>query len=708
MIGAIVEERIKWRENMRKMFKRVTAVSMMAIMFMSQPVQAASIPYVGTEQEVQAAYAETSKKGQEMLKALCSTYQEESAQYALIDNGKIVLTGRNGSYSRTENTALTDGHMYGIGSISKMYVTAAIMKLQEEGKIDLDAPVTQYVPEFKMADERYKKITVRMLLNHSSGLLGSTFKGALTFGTYNEKVLDEFLESLKTQRLKADPGAFSVYCNDGFTLAEIVVERVSGKDFTTFLREKFILDLGMNRTRTPAQSFYTNRLAKTYISGVKDALPKEVFGHIGAGGIYSSAADICRFATIFMDGDTHLSDKTREAMEAAEYEKGIWPEGENTTLSYGLGWDSVNMYPFNQYGIKALTKGGDTITYHASLIVLPEEKMAVAVLSSGGASTYNQVAAQEILLTALKEKGVINEIKPPLQPKAPVSAQMPASMKDYSGYYGGQALYKVTIRDDGTLKLGYPEMTGMPDTVLNYTADGDFATVDGSARIKFIKESNGRIYMQQDALSNMPFLGQTASYQYASEKLEENPVSDEVWKVWKKRNGQLYFLVDEPFNSVYYISGVVARINLLDELKGYLSIDAIQDNNLAMALIQIPGVGGRDLNDIRFYKKGNTEYVQVGNNHYVNQSAVKSLPTLSGSKVKIGSDGESKWYTVNKAAGMTMTVTVPKNASFTVYDKTGNVVLYSQIANKKTVKLSKGDLITFVGAKNSTFTLNYK
>ncbi|MEG0951457.1 MAG: serine hydrolase, partial [Niameybacter sp.] len=68
-----------------------------------------------------------------------------SLQYALIDNGEIVFSGTEGVYSKTENGSLDAQTMYGIGSTSKMFTTAAIMKLVEEGKVDLDQPVTTYI-----------------------------------------------------------------------------------------------------------------------------------------------------------------------------------------------------------------------------------------------------------------------------------------------------------------------------------------------------------------------------------------------------------------------------------------------------------------------------------------------------------------------------------------------------------------------------------
>lgn len=106
---------------------------------------------------------------------LTSMYGSTSVQYAIIDEGKIIVSGTAGVYHKENSISLTKEHMYGVGSISKTFTAAAIMQLVEKGKLELDAPVVKYLPKFKMADDRYKKITVRMLLNHSSGLMGSSF-----------------------------------------------------------------------------------------------------------------------------------------------------------------------------------------------------------------------------------------------------------------------------------------------------------------------------------------------------------------------------------------------------------------------------------------------------------------------------------------------------------------------------------------------------
>ena len=171
--------------------------------------------------------------------ALLSTSQASQADWAVWQEGKIISSGsRKNAVDSTGNYLEAQGDAYGIGSVSKIFTTVAVMQLVESGKLELDKPVVQYLPAFKMADPRYKNITVRMLLNHSSGLMGSTFGSALLLGDSSQQATGTLLDNLAKQRLKADPGAYSSYCNDGFTLAQLVVEAVTDMNFEDYLHAK--------------------------------------------------------------------------------------------------------------------------------------------------------------------------------------------------------------------------------------------------------------------------------------------------------------------------------------------------------------------------------------------------------------------------------------------------------------------------------------
>ncbi len=666
---------------------------------------------VTTNSSSTADYKETVALAKKKASVLSSFYGATSVQYAFIADGKIIASGQSGVYSKEASTALTKDTMYGIGSISKVFTTVAVMQLVEQGKVKLDNPVVDYIPEFTMADERYKDITVRMLLNHSSGLLGSSFNNSMLFNDKDQVGYNNLLDALKTSRLKAAPGDFSVYCNDGFSLAQLLVEKVTGKDFTTYLKDYISTPLNMSHTKTPYEEFTSDLLAKTYIPAFKNALPTESLSVVGAGGIYSSAEDLCRFSQIFMrdSKSTVLSSDSAKAMENPEYLNGLMKFKEASSLTYGLGWDSVITEPFTEYKIKALVKGGDTLLYHSSLIVLPEEGMAMAVFTSGAASTYNQIMAQEVLLSALKEKGTITEIKATPTPVKPTKMDLPTDQKKYEGVYlAALGAIKVALSDDGTLTLSDLFSSGSTLRYV-YTGNGKYYSPDGSNYIKFTEEANGKTYFYVSGYSNLPSLGPVTSSGYQCEKVDDKTLTKTVQAAWDARKDKKYYIINEKYSSQSYANGGMAlQVSLSEDLKGYCNNAEIIDENHAKAYLQIPGVYGRDLSDYTFYKKGKTEYLNYGSYVLKSEDNIRSLFTWSGVSFQVGGDGYAKWYKISeKSENRKLKVTVPKNAAFAVYDSNDNCIFNSWITKGTTVTLPKDGMIVFAGEPYAKFVITY-
>lgn len=583
--------------------KKRTLITAVTLVFTTLAPMSAMAEPVSNVNDV--TYEMTKKAVMEKAQILTDNYGTTSVQYALIDDGEIVISGQAGKNDMNNAVPLTADTIYGIGSTSKMVVTTAVMKLVDEGEIDLDVPVIHYVPDFKMEDERYKEITARMLLNHSSGLPGTSSSSAILFGDNDTYAHDTLLDQLAKQKLKADPGAYSVYSNDGFSLAEILVERISGMSFTAFMHRYITEPLGMNNTKTPQDLISDNKMAVTYSALHNGQLPQENTNMIASGGIYSTAEDLVQFAQIFT-GEVKgiLSSESAEAMAEEEYKNGLWPEDADSSISYGLGWDSVNLFPFNEYGIQAVAKGGNTISYHSSLIVLPEYNMAAAVTSSGGTSTTDQLIATELLLGALEEKDIIKERKPDKSFGKPVSATMPKGLSAYSGIYGGGAssLLNIDVQADGLLNLSAPLTPNSAEQKYTYTTDGTFTNDEGTEKLMFVEEDNGNIYLWSRSYQSMPGLGQIASSEYKAEKLETTELSPDVAAAWQKREGKNYFLVNEKYTSTVYDSATpIIPIHLFDEMPGLVYTNTIIDANLAVNQLQIPGLAGRDTMEYEFF-----------------------------------------------------------------------------------------------------------
>ncbi|HNX63888.1 MAG TPA: serine hydrolase domain-containing protein [Oscillospiraceae bacterium] len=629
----------------------------------------------------------------------------------------------------------SDNYIYGIGSVSKMFCTAAVMKLVDDGKIDLDTPIINYIPEFCMADERYKEITPKMLLNHSSGLMGTTSHNGFVYGGSDNSYHDNFLVQLKSQELKAAPGEYSVYCNDGFMLAEILVERVSGMSFSDYINKEISIPLGLENTFAPDEGIREELLAPVYYGNY--TLPYVNCQLIGSGGLYGTTDDLCRFSQIFMkDNSNILKKESVDLMSKSWYlNNKICADKGDSQIGYGLGWDSVNAYPYNLYNIKALTKSGDVNGYHTGLTVLPEQNLSAAITTSGGSSTYCQEAIQDIILEVLQEEGIIDDIKDikiQAENKAE-KAPLPEEMKEYAGFYISANMINIDFRSDGTLLL--KPLDSSNDTVQEYayTKSGEFVSTNGYymdghgalvsnangnkglTKLKFRKEANGKTYIMGTSYESTMGLGEFAYTLPLAEKTDANNVSSNVLNSWSKRAGKKYYLTNEVYNSNAFLYSPIMGVRLSPEVPGYVSGyvknsaekgSKIINENEAKCEIDLPGLIGRDLPDLLFSYKNNTEYLSSGSYTYIGEEALKSSEELP-EKYTVSFDNSADWYKISeKDAGSTVTIKISNNAAYYIYDKDENCISSSLFKeNSNDIILPKDGYIVLAGEKGAVFNI---
>lgn len=674
-------------------------------------------------------------------------------------NASIEKIGKSSTDSAVSAAifAQPDTFMYGIGSTSKVVTAAAVMKLSEEGRLDLDRPLTEYLSEFEMADSRYKQITPRMLLDHSSGLQGGTLNSAMLLGDHDTENHDMLLTRLKSQRLKAEPGEIQAYCNDGYTLAELLVERVSGISFTEYIVEEFAKPLGLEQFQTPQTSGLEERLAAVYDTQTGAKLPCEMANVIGSGGIYTTAEELCRFSELFMDGaegkERLISAESLLAMEDSRYDREVNPSGYDTMLSYGLGWDSVNTYPYSRYGIKALVKGGDTNYYHASLTVLPKEHISCAVLSSGGASIYNQLAVQEIVMTYLdeierieredetagfnylekkEETAAIQE-----EPDAAVSEELTAR----SGWYAGSDMLHVMISSDGGMELTAVGSGTERRQTYRYLQDGRFYSIGssyvdasgglskgsngriGKTRLSFQQGAGGAEYLMAETTEVYPGLGRSITYlpvgaYYSGSVSGSGSIpSEAAVRAWEEVSGTEYYLVSDKYSSAAYLKHFMVKPFLLSEPEGILSFEnmdlrmaAVTDAAHAEFFTKVPGQAGRDLNDYTLTEEKGTRYLEAGDSRFISD---EDLPELSDweSTVVIGDSGEAVWYSTGEnGQGIPLMIDTPENGAWYVYDHSGNemkcVSSSWTLEEGQSFYLPRDGRLAFVGTVGTVFQLH--
>ncbi|MBR4224158.1 MAG: beta-lactamase family protein, partial [Oscillospiraceae bacterium] len=419
--------------------------------------------------------------------------------------------------------------VYCVASVSKVYVTAAVMQLAEQGKVDLDAPVTEYVPNFRLDDERYKDITVRMLMDHTSGMEGSHERDWMLYADGTEPDYDEWLDELSHRRLKADPGAFAAYCNDGFTLLNIIVSNVSGMSYTDYLKENISDKIGAEHTGTFVDMYDDKDLVGVYKLG---NAPHEFLYCLspGSGGVCATAEDTAEFGSTFFKGDNRLlSEEVKDEMATR------WDRGANDhTDGNGLGWDYVESLYYERSGIKVMGKGGDIDSTHAHLMVAPDEEVSVAVLTSGGSSTYDRMMCEALLDVVLEERGKTVD---KTAPEITIADSLPEGIESYAGVYSNFS----QLGGIGTIKLYFDDRhlytsilgTGNSTPIIySPTSDGGFVRVDengnitASQEVMYFEERDGKVYIKEDSISAAPGLGEEVIKMYAAERIEENIISD--------------------------------------------------------------------------------------------------------------------------------------------------------------------------------------
>ncbi|WP_311081315.1 serine hydrolase domain-containing protein [Paenibacillus polymyxa] len=677
--------------------KKIIAVFVSAMLFV--------LPMTNTF--AQGTVEPIKEKARSLASELVSKYGASGVQYAIMDQGNIVLSDSVGVKNKATNEQITKDTMFGIGSTSKMYVSAATMMLVDAHKVDIDQPLTTYIKDFKMSDERYKQITPRMLLNHSSGLYGTHYKNSMLFNDNDTENHDELLLRLQSETLKSNPGEYSVYTNDGFQLLEILVERVSGLRYTDFLAKHINTPLGLKSTKTSLDQFDRQQLSQTYFPAIEGALPVENANVIGTGGLYSTAEEVAMFSEVLTGNRPDiLSVQSAKSMQSHEYRKGIWVPEETNSFNYGLGWDAVQLAPFSDYGITALSKGGDTVLYHSTLITIPEHHISMAVLSSGGSSILDNIFASNILLELLKDKGIIKDILPEKTFEPPVKAEMPSDLLAYSGLYGSVGTTINVDIKNGEFDL--PAFLGgfVPAQKYVYIGNGQFKSGDGSVVVSFDKQKNGKTYIKANLYLNFPGLGQMVMVTYEYQKLDANPVNPTVKKAWENRNGKNYYALDEKISSIFYLAPSFITKKISVDYDGYASGTKIVDENKAVNAVEIPVMSGRDAFDLNFYTKDGSEYLTIDGQSYISEDAAK--PILGGKSVyTIPSNGQATWYKIDKnSANKTMTVDFPKSGGFAVYDENGAVVQFSTASNNNSVVLPKGGLIVLGGNAGDVFKIN--
>jgi CubicO group peptidase (beta-lactamase class C family) len=610
-----------------------------------------------------------------------------SGQVAILDGGSIAYSEAFGMADRATNTPVTTNDIFNSGSIGKLYCASAVMKLVDAGKVKLDSPVAQYLPEFKMEDPRYKDITVRMLLDHQSGLPGTT--AANDFGyKVNPDFYSEVYANLAHSHLKAAPGYSAPYCNDGFTLAEMLVAKVSGQKYIDYLTNQVLKPLSLKRTGPSIGARPDAGVAAFYQPDTGKKVPAEAVTLLGAGGLSTTVEELVRFGDSFTRGGTHvLSQKSIDDITAAH--RSTWANeavkqaGFNPELAYGLGLDAVSFPDFQKQGIKVVAKGGDTQDFHSELLVVPDKRIAVGVMEAGHGSSAPMIAIT-MLKDVLVAKGFMKKEPTPVTvPKTP--QPLPARYNSFAGFYDDGSEASTVAVDTGNNTVTVTHPGGEADTLIY----NDGSLYDSKGTKMALISVDGQTALVRSIIG----LWITAAQKIPTATDPKSLQTDIKGSLWLRRNAK-------PWESIVQAAGYMMKSSTEPGLPGYVVIGGSK-------LVESPTFAGittsviRDLSELNMADRNGQTWAQVSDMVFSPPDVASTL-AVGQKSVTIGKDGYNEWLKVGQ--GIVLDVKKPSGDRLIVFSPEGSPT-YDSVIDSGKVFVPAGSMIQLAGSPGDAFTV---
>lgn len=289
---------------------------------------------------------------------------------AVAVDGKVVWSEGFGLADLENNVPVSTATSFRIGSVSKLLTAAAVARLYEEKLIDLDVPVQTYVPAFPRKEQ---EITVRQLAGHLSGI--RHYSRDEFIARQGSGSVTESLKVFQDSPLLFPPGAKYAYSTFGYVLLSAVIEGASKENFLTYMRGHVFRPLGMENTRPDEVQALVPHRSRFYSKDEKGQLVNAPYtdnsSRWAAAGFLSTAEDLTRFGSALLT-DGFLKPETRTVMFTSQHTN----DGKETGV--GLAWRIGT----DEKGRRILHHGGDSLGGRAFILMYPEQRVVVAMLSN--------------------------------------------------------------------------------------------------------------------------------------------------------------------------------------------------------------------------------------------------------------------------------------------------------------------------------------
>jgi CubicO group peptidase (beta-lactamase class C family) len=361
-----------------------------------------------------------------------------------------------------ENPLPVDSNtLFQFGSTGKTYTSTTMLRLVDQGLVDLDATVRTYIPELKLKDEDVAaKVTVLQLFNHTAGWQGDMMDNT----GEGDDALEKYVELMVNLEQTSPLGSVVSYNNASLSLAGRIIEKVTGKTFEQAVKDLLLEPLGMKNTLFFDKDIMTRRFAAGHNQkpdgSIHVAHPWSMArGGTPAGGISANAGDMLIWAAFHL-GDGRAKDGTRILpKELLDQMKEPTADMRGSALG---DWVGISWLMRDVDGVRIVGHGGDTIGHHSDFVMVPERNFAISTLTNCGPNG-NQFNEQVVKWALEAYCGVID--------KDPEAVKLSdAELARYTGTFETIAVWVDITPEDGNLVVN---VRIKPETLAQMFADGE-------------------------------------------------------------------------------------------------------------------------------------------------------------------------------------------------------------------------------------------
>ena len=408
---------------------------------------------------------------------------------ALVDGDRIVWARGFGVADSAQQRAATAETVYRVGSVSKLFTDIGVMQLVERGELDLDAPITRYLPDFRPRNPFGGTITLRHLMSHRSGLVREPPVG--NYFETSEPSLARTVASLNRTSLVYAPGTQTKYSNAAIAVVGYVLERVKGQPFATYLKGAVLDPMQMAGAAFVPPATLARDGAKGVMwtrHGTTFAAPTFQLGMAPAGSMYATMPELARFmSTLFNGGAPVLSRASLEAMWTPQFA----PAG--TTDGFGLGFALGTLD-----GQRMVRHGGAIYGFATELVALPAARLGVAVSAS---KDFANGTVERIALEVLRQALAAREGAARAAPRSTPSMTREDALALAGTFGAGDRRVELIARDT----LLYLDATRGDIRLRLRRLGGDTLVVDDPATYGTIaRRTADRLIMGRDTLALVP------------------------------------------------------------------------------------------------------------------------------------------------------------------------------------------------------------